>query len=110
MLPFSGARSATGAERRPGLGHEVAKNANLAAEDTVVIFSNSGVNPYPVEIAEVANDRGATVTAFASLHATESAPRRSRCTLASLADIVIDTAVPPGDVSSPPNPPVTSPV
>ncbi|MBF4459400.1 sugar isomerase domain-containing protein [Pseudoclavibacter sp. VKM Ac-2867] len=110
VLPFFGARSATSAERRPGLGRDVAEKADLAVEDTVVIFSNSGVNPYPVEIAEVAKDRGATVIAFTSLQATRSAPRRSTCTVASLADIVVDTAVPPGDVSWPTNSPVTSPV
>ncbi|MBY0689389.1 sugar isomerase domain-containing protein [Microbacterium marinilacus] len=110
VLPFAGARLATDAERRPGLGRRVAEEAGLGPDDTVVIFSNSGVNPYPVEIAEVARERGAAVVAFTSLRSSEAAPRRSSATVASLADVVVDTAVPPGDVSWPPEAPVTSPL
>lgn len=110
VLPFGGARRATDAERRPGLGHTVAEAAGITADDTIVVFSNSGVNSYPVEIAQVAKAQGATVIGFTSLASKAAAPRRSGSSIAELSDIVIDTAVPPGDATWPPEAPVTSPV
>jgi uncharacterized phosphosugar-binding protein len=110
ILPFAGARRATAAERRPGLGRAIAEAADITAADTIVVFSNSGVNPYPVEIAEVAKARGATTIGFTSLASNAAAPRRSNASLAELSDIVIDTAVPPGDATWPSEAPVTSPV
>ncbi len=110
VLPFTGARTATAAERRVGLGEQVAGEAGITSDDTVVIFSNSGTNPYPVEIASHAAARGATVVAVTSLAAGEAAPRRADRRLVDVADIVIDTAVPPGDATWPVDAPVTAPV
>lgn len=110
VLPFTGARLATAAEREAGLGREEALRAGITAADTIVVFSNSGTNPFPVEIAEVAAEAGATVVAITSRAAGLAAPRRSARPLVELADIVIDTAVPPGDATWPPGSPVTAPV
>lgn len=110
VLPFTGARSATAAEREVGLGEREARAAGITAVDTIVVFSNSGTNPFPVEIAEVAAEAGATVVAITSRAAGLAAPRRAGRPLAEVADIVIDTAVPPGDATWPPEHPVTAPV
>ncbi|WP_242088325.1 sugar isomerase domain-containing protein [Microbacterium lacticum] len=110
VLPLRGARASTTGERIPGRGRAVAEAAAITADDTVVVFSNSGINPYPVEIAEVARDAGATVVAFTSRTATAAATPRARHRLVDLADIVLDTLVPPGDVTWPADAPVTSPV
>lgn len=110
VLPFTGARSATAAEREVGLGEREAQAAGITSADTVVIFSNSGTNPFPVEIAEVASARGATVIAITSRAAGLAAPKRASRRLVDVADIVIDTAVPPGDATWPPEAPVTAPV
>ena len=109
VLPFSGARTATAGEREPGLGRGVAEAAAITAADTVVVFSTSGVNAYPVEIAQVARERGATVVAVTSLAASAAAPLRAGRRLHELAHHVLDTAVAPGDVSWPPAAPVTAP-
>lgn len=110
LLPLNGARHATSLEREPGLGSQVAEEAGIAPEDTVVVFSNSGVNPYPVEIAERAAAAGATVVAITSKAAGDAAPRRAPLRVTDVAHIVIDTAVPPGDASWPPEAPVTAPL
>jgi uncharacterized phosphosugar-binding protein len=110
VLPFYGARAATAAEREEGLGAAAAVEANILAHDTVVVFSNSGTNSFPVEVAEVAAGVGATVVAITSRAAGEAAPRRAAHRLIDLASIVIDTHVPPGDATWPPGNPVTAPV
>ena len=45
VLPLAGARASTTAERETGLGRGVAERAGLGAQDTLVIFSNTRVNP-----------------------------------------------------------------
>jgi len=110
VLPFHGARTATAAERERGLGAAAAEEAGIGSEDTVVVFSNSGANPFPVEVAESAARAGATVVAVTSRAANEAAPRRAAHRLVDVAGIVIDTHVPPGDATWPPEHPVTAPV
>lgn len=109
VLPLAGARASTTAERETGLGRGVAERAGLGAQDTVVIFSNSGVNPYPVEIAQQGRRAGATVIAMTSVAASRNAPQRAEQRLFELADVVLDTQVPAGDVTWPPDEPVTAP-
>lgn len=110
VFPLAGARDSTRGERVPGRGRAVATAAGIAAADTVVVFSNSGINPYPVEVAEVARDAGATVVAMTSAAANAANPLRARHRLPEVSDIVLDTLVPPGDVTWPPQAPVTAPV
>ncbi|MEH3090311.1 MAG: sugar isomerase domain-containing protein [Microbacterium arborescens] len=110
ILPLTGAASATSAEREVGLGAGVAETAGIGPDDTVVVFSNSGTNPFPVEVAEAGRAAGATVVAITSRASNEAAPRRAAHRLIDVADIVIDTAVPPGDATWPPDDPVTAPV
>ncbi|PJJ71533.1 putative phosphosugar-binding protein [Diaminobutyricimonas aerilata] len=109
VLPLYGARTATAAEREPGLGREVAEAADIQPVDTVIVFSTSGINPYPVEVAQVARNAGATVVAMTSREASAAAPLRAGQRLFEIADIVLDTGVAPGDVSWPPSAPVTAP-
>lgn len=110
VLPFNGARASTSAEREEGLGAEAAAAADISVDDTIIIFSNSGANPFPVEVAEVARRAGATVIAVTSRSASAAAPKRAAHRLVDVADIIIDTAVPPGDATWPPEAPVTAPV
>lgn len=109
ILPFTGARTATAAEREPGLGAQVARAAGVTSDDVVICFSNSGVNPYPVEICQAGRDAGATVVAVTSREASAAAPLRAGARIMEIADIVIDTRVPPGDVTWPRDAPVTAP-
>lgn len=110
VLPLNGAARSTEAERRPGLGTQVARDAGLRAGDGVVVFSTSGVNPYPVEIAAAGREAGARVVAVTSRAASAAAPPRDGRRLADLADVVLDTCVPPGDVVWPPDEPRSAPL
>ncbi len=109
ILPLAGALASTAAERETGLGADVARRAGITDADTVLIFSNSGINPYPVEIAQHAREVGARVVSMTSVAASASAPKRAAHRLFEISDIVLDTAVPPGDVTWPPHAPVTAP-
>lgn len=110
LLPLRDAPGSTRAERTEGLGTEVARAANIEARDTVVVFSNSGINHYPIELAHAAREAGATLIAATSVDASRSATPRAGARLYELAAIVLDTRVPAGDVSWPPDEPVTLPL
>lgn len=110
LLPLNGAVSSTKAERRTGLAAEVLGPDPLGEHDVLVVFSTSGVNPYPVELASIVRAAGRTVVAITSGPASAVAPRRAMSTLAEQATIVLDTLVPPGDSTYPPDAPVAAPI
>jgi uncharacterized phosphosugar-binding protein len=110
LLPMHGAISSTTAERRSGLAAEVLGTAPLGERDMLVVFSTSGVNPYPVELAGLVRAGDRTVVAVTSGPASAVAPRRADSTLAEQATIILDTLVPPGDSTYPPDAPVAAPV
>ncbi|MHB1317656.1 MAG: sugar isomerase domain-containing protein [Anaerolineae bacterium] len=106
LLPLAGARISTFAERVSGFGPELIRSAGVAKGDVVVIFSNSGVNPVPVEMGETAKALGASVIAVLSLDHSRSVLSRhlTGMRLADVADVVIDTGGPIGDASYRPRP------
>ncbi|MBW4721191.1 SIS domain-containing protein [Saccharothrix obliqua] len=108
LLPMHGGVSSTAAERRSGLAAEVLRDTGLAAHDVLFVFSTSGVNPYPVELAVQAANAGCPVVAVTSLAASAAAPRRAGTTLAENATVVLDNLVPPGDATYPADNPVTA--
>ncbi|WP_024875327.1 SIS domain-containing protein [Saccharomonospora piscinae] len=108
VLPLSGALRSSAAERAPGRGRALVERADLRPGDVVVVFSTSGRNPYPVEIARTALERGVDVIAVTSVAASAAATDRSGTRLADHATLVLDTAVPPGDVVHPAGAPRTS--
>lgn len=71
--------------------------------DVLVVFSNSGVNALPVEVAVEAKTMGARVVAVLSKAYAQQAPRTSASgqSLVEVADLVIDNHVPPGDAVVP---------
>jgi len=110
LLPLRGAERSTVAERTPGLGRGVVAASTLGATDAVVVFSNSGVNRYPIEVAQAARERGAKVIAITSRTASDEAPLRAGARLHDIADLVLDTMVPSGDATWPAGAPVTAPL
>jgi uncharacterized phosphosugar-binding protein len=110
LLPLHGAQSSTVAERRSGLAEQVLAEKAPGADDVVVIFSTSGVNPYPVELAAKARANGATVIAVTSRASVAAAPKRAATTLVDEATIVLDSGVRPGDSSYPEDAPRTAPL
>jgi uncharacterized phosphosugar-binding protein len=110
LLPLHGAQSSTVAERRSGLAEQVLADKAPGPDDVVVVFSTSGVNPYPVELAAKARSNGATVIAVTSRASVAAAPKRAATTLVDEATIVLDSGVRPGDSSYPEDAPVTAPL
>jgi uncharacterized phosphosugar-binding protein len=110
LLPMHGAVSSTKAERRSGLAAEVLGDDPLGERDVLVVFSTSGVNPYPVELAGIVRSAGRSVVAVTSGPASSVAPRRSNGTLAENATVVLDTLVPSGDATYPADAPVAAPI
>ncbi|OYN84068.1 sugar isomerase domain-containing protein [Parenemella sanctibonifatiensis] len=88
-------------ERLPGYGNAIADLQDLRAGEVVVIVSNSGINPVPVQLAERVRRDGLTVVAITSRpHSEASASRHPEgLKLIDVADIVIDTHAPEGDVT-----------
>lgn len=72
---------------------------DLTPGDVLVVFSNSGVNALPVEVAIEARARGVRVVGVVSRAYAGQAPRTASGgeSLAEVADVVIDNHVPPGD-------------
>ncbi|MFF5261625.1 sugar isomerase domain-containing protein [Actinomadura viridis] len=108
VLPLQDAVRSTRAERQEGLGRSVVRAAAPAPPDVAVVFSTSGRNPYPVEIAEECAALGVPVIAVTSPRASRHAAARTETALADHAAVVLDTVVPPGDVLHPPEAPRTA--
>lgn len=108
IFPLPDAAGSTASERVPGIGLAVIRDAQPTPDDVVVVFSTSGRNPYPVEIAREALDQGIGVIAVTSPAASATAVARSGATLADTATVVLDTAVPAGDVVTPASQPRTA--
>ncbi len=84
-----------------GVGTSFMKKVDVRPNDVVVLISNSGRNPLPVEIALAAHEKGAKVVAITSLEASKNLTAKHSCgkNLWQLADVVIDNCVMDGDAS-----------
>lgn len=108
VFPLDDALRSTRVERRAGAGRAVVAAAAPAPPDVAVVFSTSGRNPYPVEVAEECAARGVPVVAVTSPRASRGAAARTATALADHAAVVLDTRVPPGDVLHPAGAPRTA--
>lgn len=86
-------------ERAEGYAESILLSHDPQRGDAIVIFSSSGVEVLPREMARGARDRGLKVIAVTSTEYSAEAKRRRDldATLADGADVVIDNSVPPGD-------------
>jgi uncharacterized phosphosugar-binding protein len=88
-------------ERLETWGISLVKKYDLREGEAIIIFSNSGRNPSPVEIAEYCHDKGMKVIAVTSLN--HSKATISRCSsgkkLYEVSDIVIDNHCETGDAA-----------
>jgi len=96
---FSGARRQGGFERLPGYAKIVIQDYDIQPGDVMIVISNSGRNPAPVEMALEGRDKGATIIALTSLpHSTNVSPSNpAGKRLFEVADLVLDTGCPAGD-------------
>lgn len=97
VVGSNGQRQAMYIERVSGLAEVILSNFLLEPPDVMVVFSHSGANAVPVEIAKGAQARGLPVVAVTSLQAIEAAGTAVGDRLIDHADVVLDLATPPGD-------------
>jgi uncharacterized phosphosugar-binding protein len=88
-------------ERLEGYARVLLTGEDLRPGEVMVVFSNSGINAVPIEVALVAKEAGLRVVAVSSLaHSRGVEPRHSGGRrLFELADVAIDTHVPAGDAA-----------
>jgi uncharacterized phosphosugar-binding protein len=97
MLHEDAARSST-LERTPGIAEPLLARYNPQPGELLFVFSNSGVNQAPVEMALAARRRGLKVAAVLSSAYAAVAPLAPiGVRLAQAADYVIDNGGEPGD-------------
>jgi uncharacterized phosphosugar-binding protein len=86
-------------ERLEGLAPLILDHRRLEPNDALVVFSQSGRNAVPIEVAQQARVRGLHTIAVTSLaHATGQTSRHSSgMHLHDVAELVIDTGTPLGD-------------
>jgi uncharacterized phosphosugar-binding protein len=89
------------AERIPGFGATLLGHYNLQGGEVLIVISNSGINPLPIEIALEGKTRGLTIIALTSVDHSSSVSSRhsSGKKLMEIADIVIDTHGITGDAA-----------
>lgn len=82
-----------------GVGSTFLKKVDIRKEDAVVIISNSGRNPFPIEMAIGAKARGAKVIAVTAVEASKglTSKHSSGKNLYQVADVVLDNKVVSGD-------------
>lgn len=98
-LTLFGMVNATLLERTPGYGKVVVGTHDIREGEVVIVASNSGVNPVPIEVVLESRAIGARTIAITSDEHYRDAPSRHESgeRLADAADLTIDTRVPKGD-------------
>jgi uncharacterized phosphosugar-binding protein len=86
-------------ERLEGYSKIIMDNYDLRPSEILIVVSQSGINPGPVEAALVAKSRGLKVVALTSLEQSRNAKSRHSMgkRLFEISDLVIDNCVVPGD-------------
>ncbi|MCC5973460.1 MAG: SIS domain-containing protein [Rubellimicrobium sp.] len=101
LMLHRGAVRSTQLERDSGRAEAALERYRIAPGDVVIVASNSGRNAYPVELAQIAREKGAVVIALTSLAHSRAVPSRhsSGKRLFELADIVLDNGGELGDAA-----------
>lgn len=94
-----GQRQMSFLEQTEGFARVILSNYSLTPEDTLIIFSNSGINALPVELCDLANRQSLTTISIGSTqHAMANQPKNSLGKrLCEIANIHIDNHIPEGD-------------
>lgn len=99
LLPLHGGEDSTLAEKTSGFASILVDRFGPSANDIAFVFSNSGVNAVPVELADELKRGGTPVVAVVSLTHLTAAPLRGDHKIDAVADVIIDTLVPYGDAA-----------
>lgn len=86
-------------EQTSGFAQVILSNYKLTPQDTLIVFSNSGINALPVELCHLANQQSLTTIGISSsAHSSANQPKNpTGKRLMEIAKIHIDNHVPEGD-------------
>ena len=100
-LTLLGGRRTSPLERLEGYARVLLAGEDLRPGEVMVVFSNSGINALPIEVALAAKEAGLrVVTVTSHTHSKSVEPRHpGGQRLFELADLAIDTHVPTGDAA-----------
>lgn len=86
-------------ERIEGIGQALMRGFDGKPNEVIFIFSNSGVNPLPMEVAQISKDKGLfTVGVVSFNHSLKTKPKlKNNLRLMDIVDVAIDTHTPYGD-------------
>ncbi len=92
-------RQASFLERVEGYADVMMANHNFSPQDTLILFSHSGINQLIVDMALLGKEKGLTVVGVTSVEhsSCNSARHSSGLRLFEAVDYVLDTCVPEGD-------------
>lgn len=98
-LTIFGTSRPTWVERLEGYAESIFASYDTRPGEVVLIMSNSGINPVPIEIATGAKARGLITVAVgsAAVYADAASRHSSGKSLFDVTDYVLDTCVPYGD-------------
>ena len=95
-----GAVKSSSLERRSELAAEIIARYPMHENDTLIVFSNSGVNGLPVEMARLAREMGVkTIGVCSSAYWKDASRHPQGLRLYEAAQHVIDTGAPHGDAT-----------
>lgn len=99
MMVYFGPNKGSLLERLEGFGRVLFETHDARPGELVIVVSNSGRNPAPIEIALAAKERGLKVIALTSMAFSQEVASRhsSGKRLFEVADLVIDNCSPIGD-------------
>lgn len=92
LMVANGASKSSRMEQLPGLAQIILAESEVRSGDVMIISSNSGINPVPVEMAAAAMDMHVRVIAITSVASSRDIPIRNSLgkRLYELADVVIE--------------------
>lgn len=101
LMLHEGAVKSTKIERLPGYAATVLQGVKFKENEPIIIISNSGINPVPVEMAMLCKEKNLKVIAITSVGVSKNLTSRhpSGKKLMDIADIVIDNCVGEGDAT-----------
>lgn len=99
LMLHKGAVESSNLEKKSGLAKKHLSSSNILAGDIVIVASTSGRNPVPIEVAEIASERGAYVIAVTSPRYADTQASRhgSGKYLFEMAHLTIDNHIEIGD-------------
>lgn len=94
-----GQRQMSFLEQTSGFAEVILSNYHLTPQDTLIVFSNSGINTLPIELCDLASKQGLTTISIGSTaHSKANTPKNPLGKrLMEVTDLHIDTHVPEGD-------------